>query len=535
MDFRPDKISLSIKFALAVGLILFVFCSLFSVLLYYYLKNQLIADFEEKVLIIMNYLKAVGGYVRESLRPAIFQKLHELNMRDDFIIEAMSSTHVSHRVMERFNRDFQNYRFYRVSDNPTNPKNKADSFHSAMIHYFRNTKDKQPLWKGMVTSDSGKELIYVRPIYMEEGCLRCHGSPEDAPYGLIKKYGTSGGFHRKVGDVIGVESVSVSIDYALANVKRKAIDTFIFGLSTLGVLYLAIYGIFRQLVSKPLKSLSETFTKIIEGKESLKGDLSVERYDEIGELTYSFNALARHLLDAQEQLKKTAALEKQMMETEKFSALGQLSAGVAHEINNPLGGIRLCFNNLISTNMDDETRKRHIELINSGLDRIQAIVRQLLDFAKEQPLSPSLVSLNTLLTNVLNLTDYTISKKGIMLVKELSEELPQVLADANKLEQVFLNLIINAIQAMDKGGTLTVKTWFDTKNCYVSITDTGHGIPDGIKARIYDPFFTTKGVKEGTGLGLTVSKAIVEQHNGAIHIDTKPGKTTFTVSLPLKR
>lgn len=531
---NKQKVSLGIKFSLAVGLILFLFCSFFSVLLYYYLKNQMLNDTEEKVMIIMNQLKAVGSYVRETLRPAIFKKLQELQRQDEFVIEAMSTTHVSHQVMDRFNREFQDYRFSRVSDNPMNPHNRADSFHDAMLYYFRNVKESNNLWKGIISSDSGRQLILVRPVFMESGCLRCHGRPEDAPRELLKKYPNRGGFNWKVGNVMGVESVSVSIDYALSNVKRIAIDTFIFGLSTLGALYLAIYFIFRQLVTKPLNSLSETFKKISEGKETLRRDVPVERADEIGELTRSFNALSVYLLEAEAQLKRAAQIERQMMETEKFSALGQLSAGVAHEINNPLGGIRLCFNNLISTEMNEETKKRHVEVINNGLDRIQAIVRQLLDFAKDSPLSQSRVILNDILVNVINLTDYTISKKGIHLVKELCEEMPPVLADANKLEQVFLNLIINALQAMTEGGILKIKTWCDATNCYVSVSDTGPGISQHILPKIYDPFFTTKGVQEGTGLGLTVSKAIVEQHEGSIDLESKPGETTFVVSLPIR-
>ncbi len=531
---NQDKISLSVKFSLAVGLILFIFCSLYSVLLYYYLRNQMLLHAEEKAMIIMNQLRSVSDYVKETLRPATFRKMKELNRDDEFIIEAMSTTHVSYQIMDRFSREFKDYRFSRVSDNPMNPNNRADSFHEAMLHYFRHSKGNNYLWKGIIGSDDERVLIHVRPVFMEDGCLKCHGRPEDAPRELLKRYPLKSGFHWKVGDVVGVESVSVSIKNALSHVKDIAVNTFIFGLSTLGGLYLAIYWIFRNLVTRPLNVLSETFRKISEGKERLNSVIPVNRTDEIGELTRSFSALSRHLLEAEAQLKKTAEIERQMMETEKLSSLGQLSAGVAHEINNPLGGMQLCFNNLISTEMDRTTRERHIEVINSGFDRIQTIVRQLLDFAKDSPLKQTELSINKILENVLNLITYTISKKNINIVKDLYSDMPDITGDANKLEQVFLNIIINAVQAMPDGGTLTIKTWYDGSYCYASVTDTGIGIPEGIRSKVFDPFFTTKGVQQGTGLGLTVSKAIVEQHRGSINFKTRPGETTFTVSLPIQ-
>ncbi len=123
--------------------------------------------------------------------------------------------------------------------------------------------------------------------------------------------------------------------------------------------------------------------------------------------------------------------------------------------------------------------------------------------------------------------------KGIKIIKDLSSNAPELMVDANKLEQVFLNLIINAIQAMDGGGVLTVRTWAEGNFFNVSVSDTGKGIPPDILNKIFDPFFTTKEVGEGTGLGLTVSKSIIEQHKGEITVNTSGKGTTFIVKLPL--
>ncbi|MCX7914347.1 MAG: HAMP domain-containing histidine kinase, partial [Thermodesulfovibrionales bacterium] len=130
------------------------------------------------------------------------------------------------------------------------------------------------------------------------------------------------------------------------------------------------------------------------------------------------------------------------------------------------------------------------------------------------------------------LSEYTIVKKGIKIVRDYKSDIPDIFVDKNKLEQVFLNLFLNAAQAMDNG-ILTIKSWNDENFCYVSVSDTGKGIPPSILPKIFDPFFTTKGVGEGTGLGLTVSKAIVEQHKGKITVETSEKGSTFVVTLPL--
>ncbi|MEK6700458.1 MAG: ATP-binding protein [Nitrospirota bacterium] len=252
--------------------------------------------------------------------------------------------------------------------------------------------------------------------------------------------------------------------------------------------------------------------------------------DEVGELIEVFNQMVG---DLKSNLRELEEANQEKFRLDRLSALGQVAAGVAHEINNPLGGIGLCFNNLIETNMDEDTRRQHIEVIKSGFDRIQSIVKRLLDFSKNSALSMSRSSINTIVRNVLKLSEYTILKKGIKLVEQLSGDLPALMVDPNKLEQVFLNLIINAVQAMEGGGVLTIRTESDESKCRVSFTDTGKGIPREVITRIFDPFFTTKDTGEGTGLGLSVSKALIEQHKGDITVKTSEEGTTFTVQLPL--
>lgn len=523
--------SLGLKFGLAVGLYLLLFSAIVSMALFYYLRSQAIRDAADKTEIIMTQTHSLGDYVRDTLRPTMADILRRNKSQEDFIIEAMSTTHISHEVMRRFNAELPDYSFKRSSPVPLNPRNRSDAFHERMRLFFEEHREMSS-WRG-IESVGGKEiLVFARPVVSDQSCLWCHGSEKNVPKSLRERFGAEARYGWLPNAVVGVESVSIPLDVAFAKAQRIATDTFLFGFFVLFILFLGLSLTFRHLVAKPLDTLSARFRNIASGAEPLTGSSEAERSDEIGELNNSFNLLARHLLEAEEKLRKTAELEKQLMHTEKLAALGQLSAGVAHEINNPLGGIKLCFNNLQSTQMDPKTREEHIMVVNDGLDRIQTIVRQLLDYAKNAPLSIQPVSLNEIVEKVLQLADYTLENRGIVLRSDLDAGLPPVAIDANKMEQVLLNLIINAVQAIEGTGTIHVRTYRDDHVCVVAISDSGPGIPHEIVDRIFDPFFTTKEVGEGTGLGLTVSKAIVEQHGGTLSVDTAPGGTTFSVRIP---
>ncbi|MBT8764076.1 HAMP domain-containing protein [Desulfohalobiaceae bacterium Ax17] len=296
---------------------------------------------------------------------------------------------------------------------------------------------------------------------------------------------------------------------------------------------LAFIGIFAKTFATPLIKLAKTMDQITE-----KGDLDIKcpeptpRRDEIGRLQASFSWMVKRLREANKEKMKAFDM---MCQTEKMATVGNLAAGVAHEINNPLGGIILCFKNLTETDMDEKTKKEHIEVINSGLIKIQNTVRELLDFARKTPITIVPSSINSLLEESLNLADALLSKKGINIKKELSQDIPLLPVDPNKIQQVFLNIIINAAHAMGDRGTLFLSSKVEDEMCVISITDTGPGMDPEILARIFDPFFTTKKPGKGTGLGLAVSKAIVEQHGGSIEVISKKGAgAKFIVKLPIK-
>lgn len=233
---------------------------------------------------------------------------------------------------------------------------------------------------------------------------------------------------------------------------------------------------------------------------------------------------------------ETKKLERQILSSEKLASVGKLAAGVAHEINNPLGGILNCLYNLRKGTLSAARQEEYLVSMEDGLRRVQKIVRQLLDFSQQHEPELSPAGINHIVEQVLVLTTHLFGPNRIVLETDLGRELPDLMVDRHMIEQVLMNLILNAIQAMKTGGVLTLRTAVVEGMCQVEVKDTGCGIPTSVLPKIFDPFFTTKGEGEGTGLGLSVSLGIVERHGGKILVESEVGRgTTFTLCLPVAR
>jgi two-component system, NtrC family, sensor kinase len=229
-------------------------------------------------------------------------------------------------------------------------------------------------------------------------------------------------------------------------------------------------------------------------------------------------------------------LEEQLQHSEKMASIGLLAAGVAHEVNTPLTGISSYTQMLKEQVKAEDLRYPLLEKIEKQTFRAAKIINNLLNFARSSTAEFELVDVNKSVLEVLSLLEHQMDKARIRIVKELTEDLPEVRGNENRIQQVFFNLILNARDAMPKGGWLTIATHADEDTVVVEVRDTGHGIKREDVKRIYDPFFTTKGIGRGTGLGLSVSYGIVQEHGGAIFVDSAPGKgTTFQVALPAIR
>ncbi len=239
-------------------------------------------------------------------------------------------------------------------------------------------------------------------------------------------------------------------------------------------------------------------------------------------------------LDAQRS--QSRLVQERLLQSEKMSSVGQLVSGVAHELNNPLTGI-MGFAQLLLLRELDETARRQVETIYAEAERASKIVQNLLTFARRRRAQKEPSNLNTLIERVLELRNYDLRVRNIETELDLDPALPETMVDANQMQQVFLNIIINAEQAMrgdGDQGTLRIRTSADDRNVTVAFQDTGPGMSAETVRRIFDPFFTTKEAGEGTGLGLTISYGIIEDHGGRIWAESGPGRgTTFLIELPI--
>lgn len=233
-----------------------------------------------------------------------------------------------------------------------------------------------------------------------------------------------------------------------------------------------------------------------------------------------------------EDVSEIKALTEQLIRADRLAAMGELTAGVAHEVRNPLGIIRASVQLLEDSKGDPARMADAATVIKQEIDRLDKVIKALLDFGR--PSAPTLqaVDVNEVLRDVVLFTRKFASRGGVEIVEEYAPVLPTVLADADQLKQIAVNLISNAVQAMeDGGGDVTVKTAFRSGYVEMVFADNGPGIPPETVGKVFDPFYSTR--DEGTGLGLTIVHRIVDEHNGHIEVESEPGEgTRFTVSLP---
>jgi len=227
-----------------------------------------------------------------------------------------------------------------------------------------------------------------------------------------------------------------------------------------------------------------------------------------------------------------ASVRRHIDESRHWILLGKLASGLVHEINNPLDGVINCLRMLRSNRLTPVQRTRYLELAEEELFRIEDLTKRLLNLARPAQPAYAPADLNALAQKSLFFIEYRLMKSGIEQVTELVPGLPEVRVDQSAILQVVVNLLINAIDSMPSGGRLTLGTGTDDRSVWLSVADTGVGIPRENLDRIFEPFFTTKDAR-GSGLGLSICSSVVEQHGGTIEVTSEPGKgSVFTVRLP---
>jgi len=299
--------------------------------------------------------------------------------------------------------------------------------------------------------------------------------------------------------------------------------------------HIAIQGFSSQTLSYDALSLFGVlffFVSMLYISAFLATSVTIRLREREKELSISKRSLEEACRDLKELDK---AKTEQLIQTRKLAFIGHFASGVAHEINNPLGGILNCTRMLLSSPAIKGEKRQYLELILKGLIRIENIVRRLLIFSHQRTFEPQLTDVHAVLQEALTFTEYRIREQGVEVEKVFSSPLPQIIAEPSQLQQVFMNIVKNALDAMSYGGELRIETEKRDGNILIAFADTGGGIKKEDISRIFDPFFTTKEVGEGIGLGLSVSYGIIQQHEGSIRVESREGEgTTITLLLPIR-
>ncbi|MFZ0481228.1 MAG: ATP-binding protein [Terriglobales bacterium] len=356
--------------------------------------------------------------------------------------------------------------------------------------------------------------------------------------------------------ILGVLDTHLSLartDQQLAEVSYKMIACDVAAMAAIA--FLSWLFIFR-VVERPLRHLHAGTHELSAGVLGYQIDLQSK--DEIGDLARSFNTMSLQLRGANEQLvawahhleervdEKTSELRRahnEVLHSETMASVGKMAAVVAHEINNPLSGI-LTYSKLLKkwvesgqvSNDKKQDAQQCLDLITSESRRCGELVKNLLSFSRQSPMNVQMMDVNRVAEQCLMLVHHNLANAGVEAHPTLAPDLPRLQGDPSQIEQVLLAIVVNAADAMPRGGNLWVESRLTEDGTMValSVRDDGSGIPPDILPTIFEPFVTTKDLNHGTGLGLAVSRGIVERHSGKISIDSEVGKgTTVTITLPV--
>lgn len=356
----------------------------------------------------------------------------------------------------------------------------------------------------------GEVLAMVKPIYNEAACHACHGSKAR---------------------VIGI----LNINYSLNSTKMQMLDASrIFVISSIAItvfLAITISFLLVRFVKKPLDNMVNTMLKVEQGDFAVR--IAYKGKDEIGRLIVSFNSMVDRLDVAKNELEQLHF--QQLERADRLASIGEMAAGIAHEIKNPLAGISAAVTIIKDDMTPDDPRGAILGEVVEQVRRLDKTVNDLLYFGKPSLPELSRVDINMILKTILKFASQHRGGGNIEKRFDLQSDLPPVYADDKQMQQVFLNIILNAYQAMTSGGVLGIVSSLVVRNnvayVRVDISDTGPGIPSQILEKIFTPFYTTKA--QGTGLGLPICNKLVKLHKGEIRVtsDDTTG-TTFTVELP---
>ncbi len=388
----------------------------------------------------------------------------------------------------------------------------TDSSKKGKAIYFPLKKNRHIQQKNRITIfTQSQKIITLRPIATKQRCRTCH---------------------TRAGKNLGFVEISVSTKHITAQITMIRNLVIVNSLAVFLIISLVLGAAFNRLISRPLRLLATSM------REVEKGDLStrmlMKRRDEIGMLSNCFNSMLARLADMLKEIE--LKYQKELQHADRLSTLGELAAGIAHEIRNPLAAISGAIHVQAMEMSDDDPNKSVMEEIQEEIKRLDNSLKSFLAYSR--PAKPQLtqVDLHELIEKAITLCARSGQISGIKLKTEYHQEVPLLNLDPFLMQQVLVNIIINALQAMNHQGELHVKTRLvrqsGVKTVRIIIKDNGPGISPEVLSKIFKPFFSTK--SQGTGLGLAIAYRIVEQHGGKIHAESKVGVgTSFVIELPL--
>jgi len=562
------------------SLIFIVVAATVIVLVNHTMRQQALAEAEAKAHILLDRNLATHSYFSQILKPNLFEWTAPFRTDEYFDPSWMSSTFAI-REIDHYFQEFSQTSYY-VKDaaiNARSPENEADAYERAFLEELRTKPDLGA--RSTVRSIKGQPyFVVLRPgEVLEESCLRCHSDPADAPRGLVDYYGQERGLHREgdLGHVVSAISIRVPLAEAYGQANHFSLQLSAVLLLLLAGLFVAHLYLQRRLVFAPLDTIRAKAHDIATAPEHLGEEIPIPLASDLAGLARTFNIMSINLRHSRDQLEQRVATrtadlataneqleleiaerqraeealkdyserleelveerirelqetQEQLIRQEKLAVLGQLAGGVGHELRNPLGTIKnaVYFLNMVVEERDPDVQEM-FEILEQEVNRSERIIDDLLNFARERPPLRLAVDLNEVVRTALSRVQIP---ENVEVASQLAEDLPPILADPGLLDQVFGNLIHNAIQAMPDGGCLIIQSEVQSPGeVTVSVSDTGVGIPAENRAKIFEPLFTTRA--RGIGLGLALVKMLVERQGGEIEVQSEPGAgSTFTVHLP---
>jgi len=410
--------------------------------------------------------------------------------------------------------------------------------HQEVFHFLQQLQDKNEIWRGRVIDINGniifststqevKHATLVTPpeLFQEKRLL--HGVRFEDGQQLtvvmspIQSLVSCARCHDAKQEFTGAIVLERSLEPAIATVTRNRNLLLIYGALIFVIVGVVVWMLIVRLVAQPVNNVLKQMDRVRAG--DLTARVPAQSHDEIGRLTEGFNTMVESLQNTTEELHESHT--RQIQQAGKLASIGELASGIAHEIRNPLAGIGAAVEVLAEKSSAQD--REIVGEIRRQINRLNATLRGLLDFSR--PSEPEIVpcDIGELIKPMLALARPDAQKTNVQIVAEYSADLPPICADRQQLQQAILNVLLNAIQAMPNGGTLTVHGEVLEKpnqTLRVTIRDTGVGISPENRERIFSPFFTTK--HRGTGLGLAISRSIVEKNGGVITVESEVGRGT---------